>query len=66
MTRDEFIAAGMSLFGDHWRARMSEALHVERSTVSRWASGAVDVLPVAGVAVKQMLRLKELGALEHA
>lgn len=65
MTRDEFIKAGSVLFGPHWRARLAVALRVERSTVSRWASGATDVLPVAAVAVELMMRLHELGAATH-
>ncbi len=55
MTRDEFIAAGTSLFGPKWRSRMAEALRVDRSSVTRWANGSTDVLPLAAVAVELML-----------
>ena len=58
MTRDEFISSGYFLFGKHWRQRMAEVLHVQPSSVSRWASGATEVLPVASVAVRLLVERK--------
>lgn len=59
MTRDEFIAAGVYLYGPKWRSKMAETLCVDRSSVSRWASGATDVLPLAAVCVRILVKLQQ-------
>ncbi len=55
MTRDQFVAAGVVLFGRAWRQRMAERLRVQPSSVSRWASGATEVSGPAAVAVELLL-----------
>ncbi len=59
MDRDSFISSGVALYGPHWRARMAECLGVERSSVTRWASGAVRVPPVVALAVELLVEKKQ-------
>ena len=58
MERDEFIKAGYYLYGKHWRSRIAEALCVDRSSVTRWASGATKVLPLAAVTIQLLVEKK--------
>ena len=47
MTAEELRRAAITLFGDRgWMSRLSEALGVDRSSVSRWFAG----LPIPGPA----------------
>lgn len=60
LTRDAFIKAGYALYGRHWRQRMADALRVYPSSISRWASGTVEVSGPASVAVELMLAARGL------
>jgi transcriptional regulator with XRE-family HTH domain len=61
MTRDTLITYGKLLYGEHWRAQLAKRLRIERSTVSRWASGAVNVPPMAQETVELLVESKQLG-----
>lgn len=55
LSAEEIAAYGRRLFGKrHWRARMSEALGVQRSTVGRWASGKMSITPAAATAIRTL------------
>ena len=57
MTPDELRQASILLFGERgWMSRLSEALGVDRSTVSRWFAG----LPVPGPAAAAVQAWLEL------
>lgn len=60
MSAEELRIAAILLFGERgWQSRLSEALNVDRSSVSRWFAG----LPVPGpvtAAVRAWLKLYEL------
>lgn len=45
MTRDEFVAAGRTLFGESWVGPLASASGIERRSIARMASGAIDVPP---------------------
>ena len=60
MTSAELKAAGERLFGRFWQTRLAEALDVDPSTVRRWVSGVVQVPGPVAVAVRGMVRIKEI------
>lgn len=60
MYRDKLIECGTFLYGPHWRSKLAERLCVERSTVSRWASGAVEPPGLARVAVELLVERKRI------
>ena len=64
MSAEELRRAAITLFGERgWMSRLSEALGVDRSSVSRWFAG----LPVPGptaAAVSAWMRLFELTGCE--
>ena len=64
MSAEELRRAAITLFGERgWMSRLSEALGVDRSSVSRWFAG----LPVPGptaAAVAAWMRLFELTGCE--
>lgn len=62
MYRDTLIQAGQFLYGAHWRSKLAEALRVERSTVSRWASGSVEPPGLAQVAVELLVEKEKARA----
>ena len=43
MTRAEFVAAGQALFGESWIGPLASASGIERRSIARMASGAIDV-----------------------
>lgn len=60
MTAEELRIAAILLFGERgWQSRLSEALNVDRSSVSRWFAGLPVPGPVAA-AVRGWLKLYEL------
>ncbi|ESQ77686.1 hypothetical protein [Asticcacaulis sp. AC402] len=60
MSAEELRQAAILLFGERgWMSRLSEALGVDRSSVSRWFSGLPVPGPV-GAAVAAWLKLYEL------
>ena len=60
MTAEELRLAAILLFGERgWMSRLSEALGVDRSSVSRWFAGLPVPGPVAA-AVSAWLKLYEL------
>lgn len=60
MSAEELRIAAILLFGERgWQSRLSEALNVDRSSVSRWFSGLPVPGPVAA-AVRAWLKLYEL------
>lgn len=60
MTAEELRRAAIALFGERgWMSRLSEALGVDRSSVSRWFAGLPVPGPVAA-AVNAWLVLYEL------
>ncbi|HYE42856.1 MAG TPA: hypothetical protein VEA15_05625 [Caulobacteraceae bacterium] len=60
MTPEELRQAAIALFGERgWMSRLSEALGVDRSSVSRWFAGLPVPGPVAA-AVRAWLLIKEL------
>lgn len=58
ITPGELRLAGIGLFGDKpgWQSRLAEALGYDRSSVTRWLSGAVPVPVHASLLVKYMMR----------
>lgn len=60
MYRDTLIEAGTFLYGPQWRSKLAQRLCVERSTVTRWASGAVEPPGVARVAVELLVERKKI------
>lgn len=64
MTRDILITNGRYLYGEHWRSKLAHRLRIERSTVTRWASGAIDPPPWLEVTVGLLVERKQLGR-EH-
>lgn len=60
MTAEELRISAILLFGERgWQSRLSEALEVDRSSVSRWFAGMSVPGPVAA-AVRAWLKLYEL------
>jgi hypothetical protein len=60
LTAEELRRAAIALFGERgWMSRLSEALGVDRSSVSRWFAGLPVPGPV-GAAMKAWLLLYEL------
>ncbi len=43
MTRDEFVAAGRTLFGESWIGSLAAASGISRRSIARMASGNADV-----------------------
>lgn len=43
MTRDEFVAAGQTLFGESWVGPLASASGIDRRSIARMASGATPV-----------------------
>ena len=43
MTRDELVAAGQALFGESWIGPLAAASGIDRRSIARMASGAMDV-----------------------
>lgn len=60
MYRDTLIQAGNFLYGPQWRSKLAARLCVERSTVTRWASGAVEPPGLARVAVELLVERKRI------
>lgn len=54
MTTDELKAAGESIYGEHWRRPLAEALNVDISTLRRWASGVTPVPGPVAIAIEQI------------
>lgn len=54
----ELRLAGIELFGDKpgWQSRLAEVLGYDRSSVTRWLSGAVPVPRHASLLVRYMQR----------
>lgn len=43
MTRDEFVSAGQALFGESWIGPLASASGIDRRSIARMASGALEV-----------------------
>ena len=43
MTRDEFEAAGVALYGENWIGPLSDASGISRRSIARMASGKADI-----------------------
>lgn len=56
MTRDELERLGALLFGHAWKARLADALDINRKTVSRWIADN-DVAPWAAGKLRQMVNI---------
>lgn len=61
MTRDILVSNGRYLYGEHWRTKLAQCLRIERSTVTRWASGAVQPPPWLEVTVALLVERKQQG-----
>lgn len=60
MTSDQLREAAVLLYGKHgWQARLAEALHVDISTVWRWAHGMIPVPGPVEAAVNCFLDRKQ-------
>lgn len=60
MTRDQFVKAGVRLFGrKHWKAELAKALGVDPSTIHRLANRNEYIPGPYEVAVKGMVAFKE-------
>lgn len=55
MTPAEFKEIGQRLYGKRgWQRKISQALEVEESTVSRWASGSNPISKLAERAIRSL------------
>ena len=60
MTADELKAAGEALYGERWRRALCAVMDIDLATLRRWTSGKKLVPGPAALAVRLMLKLREM------
>lgn len=58
MTPDEFVQAGVALYGKRWKAPLARALNIDPSMIWRYVTGAVEIPGPVAAAVRCFLREK--------
>ena len=62
MTPEDLTDIGLTLYGPQgWQTKLAQALEVDYSTVKRWVSGATAIPGPARVALRLMLKVRDMG-----